>query len=232
MTSTCWTPSSFTTALFVLVLTIGNYASAADQDGLTDDGREVLLNEDGTWEFRSNDRYANTNDGHRVRLKANNTWEYVGNAALTTKTQVRTTTLDIKVQKAEFEIYKKKVQKNVREERQTVFYLDIAVSPAATESVTISNTDLSRILVSDNKGNTYPALSLVPSPLILAPNSKHTVTIRAKGSPSVWVGAKSMELKLAPGVLGNKDEIVFNQKTSDIEKSHVEGFTATEKASR
>jgi hypothetical protein len=209
--------------LYVALLT-DNAALAADQNGLTDDGREVILNEDGTWEFRSSDRYANTADGHRVRLKADNTWEYVGNAPLASNDQVRTTILDIKLQKAEFEIHKKKVQKNIREKSQTVFYLNISVSPAAKQNVTIANTDLSRIQVRDNKGKTYPVLSLTPSPLTLAPNSKQTVTVRAKDSPGMLSGAKSMELVLNPGVLGNEDVITLSRNISDIEKKNVEGF--------
>ena len=54
-----------------------------------------------------------TPDGRRVRLKEDNTWEYMGNAPLTTKTQARTATTDITLQRAviethQEEIYKKK----------------------------------------------------------------------------------------------------------------------------
>lgn len=213
----------------LLTLLMNTPAIAADQDGLTDGGREVLLREDGTWEFRSTDRFANTKDGQRVRLKADNTWEYVGNAPLASKDQVRTTTLDIKLQKAMFEIYKVKVQKNIREQGQTVFYLHVAVSPAAKESITIANTDLSRIQVRDNKGKAYPVLSLNPNPIALTPGSEQTITIRAKDSPSFWSNAKSMELELAPGVLGNKDAITLSQNISDIVRKNVEKFNKPEK---
>ena len=212
-----------------LVFLMGNTVALADQDGLTDDGREVVLKADGTWEFRSTDRYANTKDGERVRLKTDKTWEYVGNAPLASKDQVRTTTLDIKLQKTVFEIHKKKVQKNIREQSQTVFYLDVAVSPAAKEAVTIDNTDLSRIQVRDNKGKTYPVLSLTPSPISLSPGSEHVITIRAKDSPGMLSAAKSMELVLNPGVLGNRNTIALSQNMSDIDKRNVEGFETTKK---
>lgn len=215
-------PSSL--IMLLLSFLLCSTALFADQNGMTDDGREVLLKEDGSWEFRSNDRYANTKDGQRVRLKADGSWEYVGNAPLVLKEQVRTTLLDFKLQRIDIEIHKEKVQKNVREEKQLVFYLDISVSPAAKEIITINNTDLTRIQVTDNKGKSYPVLSLTPSPIVLAPDSQHTLAIRAKGAPSTWDGAKSMSLELTPGVLGNNDSVTLSQNISDMEKKYVEGF--------
>lgn len=215
-------PSSL--IMLLLSFLLCSTALFADQNGMTDDGREVLLKEDGSWEFRSNDRYANTKDGQRVRLKADGSWEYVGNAPLVLKEQVRTTLLDFKLQRVDIEIHKEKVQKNVREEKQLVFYLDISVSPAAKEIITINNTDLTRIQVTDNKGKSYPVLSLTPSPILLAPDSQHTLAIRAKGAPSTWDGAKSMSLELTPGVLGNNDSVTLSQNISDMEKKYVEGF--------
>jgi len=215
-------PSSL--IMLLLSFLLCSTALFADQNGMTDDGREVLLKEDGSWEFRSNDRYANTKDGQRVRLKADGSWEYVGNAPLVLKEQVRTTLLDFKLQRVDIEIHKEKVQKNVREEKQLVFYLDISVSPAAKEIITINNTDLTRIQVTDNKGKSYPVLSLTPSPIVLAPDSQHTLAIRAKGAPSTWDSAKSMSLELTPGVLGNNDSVTLSQNISDMEKKYVEGF--------
>jgi len=216
--------SSYPLSTLILSFLLISPGLSADQDGMTDDGREVLLKEDGSWEFRSNDRYANTQDGQRVRLREDGSWEYVGNAPLVLKEQVRTTLLDFKLQRVDIEIHKEKVQKNVREEKQMVFYLNISVSPAAKESITINNTDLSPIQVIDNKGKSYPVLSLTPSPIVLAPDSQHTLAIRAKGGPSKWDGAKSMELELSPGALGNNDTVKLSQNISDFEKKYVEGF--------
>lgn len=207
-----------------LILSLSNSALLANQEGLTDDGREVLLKENGTWEFSSNDRYANTKSGHRVRLKADKTWEFVGNAPITSKERVRTTTLDIKLQKVVFEIHKEKVQKNVRKVTQTVFYLTVSVSPAAEKNVPINTADLNRILVRDDKGKTYPVISTTPNPIDLAPDSNHMITIRAEGSPSIWDGAKSMELELTPGLLGIQEPIILSQNISDMDKQNVDGF--------
>jgi hypothetical protein len=210
--------------VFTLSLLLGSPALLASQEGLTDDGREVLLKEDGSWEFLSNDRYANTRDGQRVLLKEDGSWEYVGNAPLILKEQVRTTLLDIRMQRSNIEIHKEKVQKNFREEKQMVFYLSLNVSPAATESITIDNSHLSSIQVKDDKGNAYPVIALTPNPIVLAPDSKHTLAIRAEGAPSKWDGVKSIQLQLTPGVIGNDNLITLSQNISDMEKKYVEGF--------
>ncbi len=68
-------PSLIGTAIVYLSILLNSPAGFAAQVVISDDGREVLLKDNGTWEFRSNDRYANTPDGRRVRLKENNTWE-------------------------------------------------------------------------------------------------------------------------------------------------------------
>ena len=56
---------------------------AVKQEIVIVDGREVILNSDGTWKYFSTDRYVNTKDGTRVRLKDDGSWQYMGNAPLT-----------------------------------------------------------------------------------------------------------------------------------------------------
>ena len=196
----------------------------ADQDVISDDGREVLLKDDGSWIFLSTDRYANTEDGRRVRLKADGSWEYVGNAPMQSEQQVRTTTTDIKLQQVVIEKHEEKSYKNVRVTSQTVFYLDINVSPLADKDITISDADLSRIKVEDDKGKSYPVLSISPKPLTLKPDSKQTVEIRADGAPSWLRGTKVMKIELAAGLAGNDKPITLEQRVDDMETIKVDGF--------
>ena len=48
-----------------------------DQRILTDAGREVLLRDDGTWEYLSDDRFGTLKDGSRARLQSDGSWEIV-----------------------------------------------------------------------------------------------------------------------------------------------------------
>ena len=196
----------------------------ADQKLISDDGREILLKDDGRWEFISTDRFANTKDGRRVRLMDNGTWVYVGNAPLVTKQQARTRTTDIKLEKVEFEVHKEKVHKNVRLESQTVFYVNVDVSPLAKAPLSIKEIDLSRIKVDDDKGKDYTVISVTPGTMDIAPDSNQTFVIRAEDTPSLWDGVKLIELTIEPGVLGNEETIQFSRKYHDIEEVDVKGF--------
>jgi hypothetical protein len=218
---TAFFPGSLMLCIAALSVSQGVFA---DQDVISDDGREVLLKDDGSWVFLSNDRYANTEDGRRVRLKSDGSWEYVGNAPLQSEQQVRTTTTDITLQKAVIENQEVKSYKNVRVTSQTVFYLDINVSPLAEKNITISAADLTRIKVTDDKDKIYPVLSVSPKPLILKPDSKQTIEIRADGAPSWLRGAKSMQIELPAGMMGNKAPIRLEQRVDDMEKKKVDGF--------
>ncbi len=211
------------TLIAVTMLSVSN-ALSADQQVVTDDGREVLLKQDGTWQFRSNDRFANTKDGQRVRLKQDGSWEYVGNAPLASKQRVRTNDLDIKIEKVVIETHEKKVQKNKRVKSQTVFYLNLQVSPLVESAVRIKNADVARIKVTDNNGKDYPVLSIQPSPATLEPNTKTTLIIRTDGSPLWWKNVKSMEIVFSPGILGIHNPIRLSNSVIDIDKKNVDSF--------
>jgi hypothetical protein len=196
----------------------------AAQQVIIVDGREVLLNEDGTWRYHSTDRYANTNDGRRLRLKDDGSWQYVGNAPLTTTEQVRTTNLNIKLQKVVIEKYEKKVQKNTRVKTQTVFYVVLENSAQAKKNISIKNSDISLIEVNDNNGKNYPVVSLQPGSLELKPDTNTTLVIRAEKSPSMWDDVKSMEIVFKPGIFGIQKAIILKQMTIDFLEENVDGF--------
>ena len=227
MTRSTLTPFTFTLIIALITLFSGNTLSA-NQIVTTSDGREVLLKEDGSWKFRSTDRYTNTEDGRRVRLKEDGSWEYAGNAPVTLEKQVRTTDLDIKLQKVVIETHEKKVQKNKRVKTQTVFYLNLEYSPQAKANISTTENNISHIEVKDNEGNNYPVLSIQPNPVNLKPGSSTTIVIRAKGSPT-WLGkAKSMEVVFSPGIFGLQKPITLSQKITDFEEKSVDGFEKNE----
>ncbi len=217
-------PSLLGTAIVFLSILLNSPGVFAAQEAISDDGREVLLRDNGTWEFQSNDRYANLPDGRRVRLKEDNTWEYIGNVPLTTKTQARTETTDITLQSAVVEIHQEKNFKNIRTETQTVFNLQVALSPLADKGVTIDKSALARIKVTDNQGEQYPSLSLTPNQLTLAPGSQQTFTLRVNGSPSWLKNPESIKLELAPGIFGNRDTVELTMPVKDLDRKVVEGF--------
>ena len=211
-------------SLPVLMLFMLGNVLAENQQVITDDGREVLLKEDGTWMFQSNDRFANTPDGRRVRLKENGSWEYVGNAPMVTPELVRTTDLELKLEKVVVEKYEKKVQKNVRLKTRMVFYVNVDVSPLHKGSIAIQQEYITHIDVKDDAGKAYPVLSIRPSPAQLESGSKTVLEIRADGAPTVFSKAKTMQIIFNPGMLDTKESISLSYRVNDFEEKKVSSF--------
>lgn len=211
-------------ALVSLLLFPVGAVLSANQEVITDDGREVLLREDGSWEFRSDDRFANTGDGQRVRLKADGSWEYVGNAPLVTATRVRTDRLDIRLQNVVVEKQETKVQKNVRVKTQTVFDVKVDLSALAKSEITIDDKDTSLIAVKDNKGRDYPVISIRPDSMILPPAGDLTLAVRVDGSPQWWKNVKAMAITFTPDFLGLQQPVTLSWSVDNIDRKSVEGF--------
>jgi hypothetical protein len=200
------------------------HTEPANNNVVTIDGREILLNEDGTWKYRSNDRYANTEDGRRVRLKEDGSWRYIGHAPLKSEVQVRTTDLDIKLQKVVVEKYEKKVQKNTHVTTQTVFYVKLAHSPQAKTAISISQRDIAFIEVKDNNGKIYPVASMNTDTARLEPNAEASIVIRAEKSPSIWDDVKSMQVVFNKGIYGIDAPITLSMRVTDFQEEDVDGF--------
>jgi len=198
--------------------------AAVWQEIVTVDGREVILNNDGTWKYLSTDRYVQTKNGTRVRLKDDGSWQYMGNAPLTSNEHVRTTDLDIKLQKVVIETYKKKVQKNTSVKTQTVFYVQFAYSPQAKRTISIKNSDMSLIEVKDNNGKNYPVLSIKAGPKQLQTSTYTTIVVRAEKSPSIWDNVKSMAIVFKIGFLEIETPVTLSQNTIDFDEENVDGF--------
>lgn len=218
--------SFYLLAVFIAIPT--SFAESVVPETATIDGREVLLNENGSWQYRSTDRYANTADGRRVRLKEDGSWQYIGNAPLTSKEQVRTAELELKLDKVVIETYEKKVQKNTRVKTQTVFYVQLNYSAQAKNNISIDKSDISLIEVKDNNGKNYPVLSIKPAGKQIQPNTQTMLEIRAKKSPAIWDDVKTIDIVFKPGFSGIEQAITLTRRTIDFEEENVAGFDVTE----
>jgi hypothetical protein len=217
-------PTPLIIYMLMLLLIPGSDAGSADQQVITDDGREVLLKGDGSWVFRSTDRFANTEDGQRVQLKQGGSWQYVGNAPMATEEHVRTTLLDIRLQKVVIERHEKKVQKNIRVRTQTVFYMNLGLSPLAKNNISITKNDMAHIEVNDNNGRNYPVISIHPAPVVLEPGSDTTMVIRADRSPLWLDDVKSMSVIFKPEIYGIQQPVTLSRDADDFEEKKVAGF--------
>lgn len=200
----------------------------ADREALADDGRQIILKDDGSWAFKNNDRLATSSDGTRVRLKDDGNWEFIGNAPSETEQQVRTETLDIELDQIITEFTKEKAgSKNNRYNSQTVFYFDVDVSSYGA-AVTPALDNLQLITVKDNKNTEYPVIQVNPASASWQPGSEQTLAIRIDGSPSgsiIW-GSTKITLTIDKSVFSTQSDLTFTERTDEIKKKKVSELVA------
>ena len=207
-------------ALFVGALTFTSPAAlAADRNATGDDGREIILKDDGSWEYKSTDRFATSEDGTRVRLKDNGNWEFIGNAPVVNKQQVRTEALDVKLGDIVTEFYKEKVGKNTRHMSQTVFNLNIDVS-SYSQGVDTKLSHFNLFKITDSRGNEYPIMSITPQTKHLKAGEEYQVAIRVDGSPSgqFAVGIKYLYVEVDKAVFGSRENLKFSRRADEAKR--------------
>lgn len=215
--------TSYAIGLTLLTGLFGNYSLAADRHAIGDDGREILLKNNGQWEYRSQDRFATSEDGTRVRLKENGQWEFIGNAALKKDEHIRTTSLDIKLDKVVMEVYREQLIKSTRYDSQTVFYISLDTS-SFSDALKPKLSHFNLIKVNDSRGKEYPVLSVTPQVDILKPGEKFNFSVRVDGSPTglFSVGTKFIHLTLDRDIFSTQADLTFSKRVDDIEQKSMD----------
>ncbi len=207
------------TTLALLLGIVSFTTSAADLQATGDDGRQIILKENGSWQYRSSDRFATSEDGTRVRLRDNGQWEFIGNAPIINSEQVRTQALDIQLGDIITEFYKEKVGKNTRHMSQTIFHLTVDISSYAKDIETkLSHFNL--FSITDSRGNRYPVLSISPQHKLLTAGKTYDIAIRVDGSPSgqFAVGIKTLQLTVDKAVFGSPADLKFSRRADESKR--------------
>jgi hypothetical protein len=182
-------------------------AIAEPKSAIADDGREVVLKDNGDWEYVSEDKFATTADGQRIRLKPNQRWQKVRDSEAPAYQPVPMSTVqrdnamiadsnvEVILDQVHVENQREDVGKNTRLRSNLVFYLDIQ---------------------GDLPG--YPVFSAIAGTAPIG--AKPRWVIRAKGAPRWW-GVKFFSLQIAPDALGNQDSIELRKPMRDVLKKEV-----------
>lgn len=199
------------------------YSHASSHKATGDDGREVLLNSNGTWEYRSNDKLATTEEGVRVRLKPDGRWEPIGNLPVKKDEQVRTSDLDVSLNTVIMEIYRKENTKSTRYDSQTVFYFDLNLSSFGNNiNAKLSHFNLFKI--SDSRGKSYPVLNITPQKEQLKPGDKFQFSVRVDGSPTglFAIGTKYININIDKSVFNTDSDLKFSKRVDDLESKKMD----------
>lgn len=204
----------------------------AQQQVIGDDGRQILLNEDGSWQYRSTDRFATTADGRRVRLKDDGSWDYTGQKAVpaeqvvtaqpaTGQKLLENQSVDIDIRKWVIE-RARSVEPRVKSRfSQTVFILTVTRQPDAGDTpLTLSASDFS---ISDSDDRQYDVISLTPDSLAINAGQTVELKLRGRGSPTRW-STKSMSVTVNKDAVDSPVDITLTRRMSTAKKVNVAGF--------
>lgn len=208
----------------IVALLAPTFAQAEPKTAIADNGREVILKDNGEWEYKSKDIYATTPDGERIRLQPDRRWQAVSKAEApkpaATKVIIQQPAADSvrrdTVALAEFdanltldtvviENHRETVGKNTRKRSNLVFYLDIDPKAPLLKP--------GQIKIQDSKGRTYPVFSVVRGTAEIG--SAPRVVVRANGAPRWW-GVKFFAVTIASGALGNTAPIELRKPMGDV----------------
>lgn len=215
------------TTLGILALLLLARSGYAEERILADDGREVLLKDDGSWEYVSDDRFGTTGSGERVRLGADGRWEIeidarpvapAGGVVLADTGPARWALGDVTIETARSQRGGSK--KGVSKKTATVFTLEVRREggSGAAQQWLLQAGDFS---VVDSAGREYPVLDIAPSRLALGAGELQRVVVRADGSPH-WFTTKFYELRIAAGAVGNRDEIRLRRALANVRQRDIE----------
>ena len=188
---------------------------------IADNGREIVLEKDGTWRYTSDDLFATTQDGRRIKLSPDGQWSPANPAEAPTyqpvaisannrdKVYVEDLGFSITLDQLVIETQKETVGKNTRKRSNLVFYLDT--------NGTDLNLASSNLQVEDSKGRIYPVISVSNGTGL---GQQPRLVIRANGAPRWW-GVKFFSLQIAQNglsknSLGNEQTIELRKAMSDV----------------
>lgn len=208
---------------------------AADEVVVSDDGRQIRLNGDGTWVQLSQDRFATRTDGERVRLKPDGTWTIVRqdqadivpatpstpSAALDPAPALLSSDNTLYLSRVQIERRRIKRAKSIHADTRMVFHVRI---------VNESDTDLelrpdarNGLVVRSSRGVEYPVEALSFNETRIAPGARGDAVVVASGAPQ-WFGVKFLSLEVAANTFGNATPRVLSKNMNEVERKEVDSF--------
>ena len=222
--------------LSTITLCAGYCLSVDAQEIVIDsDGRQIQLNDDGSWSMLSRDRFATNEAGERIRIRADGTWAISDSTNSTpaqtskptsaTSGQAHKPALDalVSVYLAGVEIQRKQLKQQKRQRTETRTIYTVRLVNNSDSSVALTNNLKNNLVASSSRGTQYDIESVrLPSPTI-APGNQGDITVIAIGSPQ-WFGVKYLSLEFAETTFGSSARRILRKDMGDVVRTDVEEF--------
>jgi len=200
-------------------------AAHAGEYVISDDGQQILLNDDGSWVQVSKDRFATTISGQRIRLKPDGSWDIMkkldgdkqanNKTAQTQSLQAITNNENVGILLNKVEILKKKTKtlKSKRIDTRTVFHLTIINQ--GNENLLFDSLPLKAFTARSSGSDIFKILSAKADVTQLKPTERTTLVIVTNGSPK-WFGVKYLNIELAKNAIGNSSARILSKNIDDV----------------
>ncbi len=191
---------------------------------LSDDGREVRLNDDGSWTFVSNDRFATSDDGRRIRLKSDGSWETVeDDNRWVQSTNIPQREDRVKAEGIEVALSGWRIEsERDRRKKNTTLRTQMVIELSVTGSDDLLGLSTRQLKVSDNRGRVYPVTHISRAEELADGVSR--IRLIAEGAPR-WFGTKFFRLELPAGALGLERGALLTKIMADVQEADVESLT-------
>lgn len=190
---------------------------------ISDEGRQIRLNDDGTWAQVSQDRFATTLAGDRVRLRPDGSWNYVnaptGDVSAVDKTKPLIEDEVVLFLKS-VEILRREIKRAKSTHAETRMRYTIQIDNVTAQDVRVDKS--ARFSAGSNRGGDYETLEVFGVDRVAAGESGEIVVIVAD-SP-VWFGTKYLSLQVPANAIGNSVRRVLNKRMDEVRRVRVDAF--------
>jgi len=209
-------------ALAVVALSLP--AMAREEVVISDDGRQIRLNGDGSWVQLSRDRYATTASGQRVRLKPDGTWSTMdaGDAVASEGRAGIAPANDSTLYLNKVEILKRNIKraKSIHAETRTVYEVQVVNETDAPIQLQVDLVD--RLRAFSSSGANFPIESVSFERDEIAPGERGMIRVVAAGAPKWTFGVRHLALEVDAQTLGNADKRILSKNMNEVERRNVE----------
>ncbi len=200
-------------------------STLADQSAVGDDGREILLKDNGSWEYKNEDRFATSESGSRVRLKDDGSWAFIQNKRVASHQVYSESNLNFALGEVVINTKKSPIpnSNNSRIDSRTEIDFKVTVSEVSQSPIKADISNKNLFSVSDDHDNEYDILSITPMKSTLQPGQTYTFTIVTDGAPKYKLFAlggqiKTLTITADKSVFNTQTDIELQQSVKDIEE--------------
>ena len=209
----------------VSILLVLAASAIAEEVVVSDDGRQIRLNDDGTWVQVSQDRFATNAQGQRIRLRADGSWNVI---SASSEDIVRSgaipNTASLQDEPVIFlknvEILRREIKRAKSTHAETRMRYTIGVDNKTEQTVALDLTG--PFEATTNRGGEYPLLSADGPSQVLAGQQAEVVVV-VEDSPA-WFGVKFLSLEVPAKAIGNAGARLLNKNMNEVKRINVDDF--------